>query len=227
VLAGLASAVTSSAEHCATNRAIDDLRPFLEPLRSGRLRCPLVGWEQWGAQGGAVGSTPWPQNRSQRSPTAFNGPSLTCRWHVSEGQRGVSGLIHTEEVTGSIPVSPTDKRPGQRLFRELPTRPFDLSRPDEASDRHYAGVRSHPGRPGRHRREPAGCASGRRCAGCRCPASSPTGKSATTRVMVPHQDCVLAGQAGLQQGLVPMSPPSTASPPRRRASPWGSDRCPR
>ena len=32
--------------------------------------------------------------------------------------------IHTEEVTGSIPVSPTAERPGQRLKTSPTTRPF-------------------------------------------------------------------------------------------------------
>src|ERR1700720_1288338 len=35
----------------------------------------------------------------------------------SAGER----LVHTEEVTGSIPVSPTDVRPAQRLHGQLPS----------------------------------------------------------------------------------------------------------
>src|SRR5689334_13537131 len=46
-------------------------------------------------------------------------------------------LLHTEEVTGSIPVSPTSKRPGQNLARGSLTRPFRMtaaeSRDSEAS----------------------------------------------------------------------------------------------
>jgi hypothetical protein len=62
---------------------------------------------------------------SDRASTDFNGPSLTCERYVSAGQRAPRDLVHTEEVTGSIPVSPTVERPGQRLREELPARPFD------------------------------------------------------------------------------------------------------
>ena len=35
--------------------------------------------------------------------------------NLLDSSRPARGLLHTEEVTGSIPVSPTDVRPGQRL----------------------------------------------------------------------------------------------------------------
>ena len=41
----------------------------------------------------------------------------------SAGER----LVHTEEVTGSIPVSPTDVRPGQRLHGQLSSHAEDGS----------------------------------------------------------------------------------------------------
>ena len=41
----------------------------------------------------------------------------------SAGER----LVHTEEVTGSIPVSPTDVRPGQRLHEQLSSHAEDGS----------------------------------------------------------------------------------------------------
>jgi hypothetical protein len=39
--------------------------------------------------------------------------------NLLDSSRPARGLIHTEEVTGSIPVSPTDVRPGQRLHEQL------------------------------------------------------------------------------------------------------------
>src|ERR1700745_2235132 len=41
----------------------------------------------------------------------------------SAGER----LVHTEEVTGSVPVSPTDVRQAQRLHVQLPSYPQDGS----------------------------------------------------------------------------------------------------
>jgi hypothetical protein len=38
-------------------------------------------------------------------------------------------LLDTEEVTGSIPVSPTTERPGQRLREENPARPSFMIEP--------------------------------------------------------------------------------------------------
>ena len=44
------------------------------------------------------------------------GSSQDRRWAIgSAGER----LVHTEEVTGSIPVSPTDVSPGQKLHGQL------------------------------------------------------------------------------------------------------------
>jgi hypothetical protein len=45
----------------------------------------------------------------------------------SEAGSWVVSRVHTEEVTGSIPVSPTDERPGQELLTELRTRSFARS----------------------------------------------------------------------------------------------------
>jgi hypothetical protein len=39
--------------------------------------------------------------------------------NLLDSSRPVRGLLHTEEVTGSIPVSPTDVRPAQRLHGQL------------------------------------------------------------------------------------------------------------
>ncbi len=39
--------------------------------------------------------------------------------NLLDSSRPGRGLPHTEEVTGSIPVSPTDVRPAQRLYRQL------------------------------------------------------------------------------------------------------------
>jgi hypothetical protein len=72
-----------------------DLRPLRPPERAGPAEDALP----YGSPGLAV-------------PGASTLVSLTrARAIGSAGER----LVHTEEVTGSIPVSPTDVRPVQRL----------------------------------------------------------------------------------------------------------------
>ena len=44
-----------------------------------------------------------------------------CRWAISSGGER---FVHTEEVTGSIPVSPTSKKPGQEPFIGAPGQAF-------------------------------------------------------------------------------------------------------
>jgi hypothetical protein len=39
--------------------------------------------------------------------------------NLLDSSRPARGLLHTEEVTGSIPVSPTDVSPGQKLHEQL------------------------------------------------------------------------------------------------------------
>src|SRR4051812_39624687 len=46
-------------------------------------------------------------NGCERHSMVPNRPALTCGSCVSAGQRTLLGIVHTEEVTGSIPVSPT------------------------------------------------------------------------------------------------------------------------
>src|SRR5208283_6226728 len=50
-------------------------------------------------------------SRASGEPANGSGP-VRQRAIGSAGER----LVHTEEVTGSIPVSPTDVRPGQKLI---------------------------------------------------------------------------------------------------------------
>jgi len=58
-----------------------------------------------------------PHEAAHRSTrTSANGRQApTALWRIR---------VHTEEVTGSIPVSPTAERPGERLITELRARPF-------------------------------------------------------------------------------------------------------
>jgi hypothetical protein len=53
-------------------------------------------------------------------------------WTFQQVAGGVP-LLDTEEVTGSIPVSPTIERPGQRLREENPARPFLMIGPVPAA----------------------------------------------------------------------------------------------
>jgi hypothetical protein len=70
------------------------------PRRSGcsphRLSTHAIGWVQ-----------PTGVNSTERSPTDVPYQTLTCRNHVSAGQHECPDNVDTEEVTGSIPVSPT------------------------------------------------------------------------------------------------------------------------
>src|SRR5688500_2269979 len=45
-------------------------------------------------------------NMLERSSMDLNRPVPTCKSHVSAVQRSLRAIVHTEEVTGSIPVSP-------------------------------------------------------------------------------------------------------------------------
>src|SRR5690349_3530955 len=77
--------------------------------------------------------------RQPRADTMRDGARWT--WHA--GRRGRWGkvccagaissggerFVHTEEVTGSIPVSPTEERPGQRLKPSPTTGPFVMIEP--------------------------------------------------------------------------------------------------
>ena len=53
----------------------------------------------------------WEQLRAlnvpERSLMDLNGTAPTCRSLVFAGQHSLGTIVHTEEVTGSIPVSPT------------------------------------------------------------------------------------------------------------------------
>jgi hypothetical protein len=53
-------------------------------------------------------------------------------WTFQQVAGGVP-LLDTEEVTGSIPVSPTIERPDQRLREENPARPFLMIGPVPAA----------------------------------------------------------------------------------------------
>jgi hypothetical protein len=65
-------------------------------------------------------------------------------WSFGQVAGGVS-LLDTEEVTGSIPVSPTTERPGQRLREEIPARPFLMIGPVPEHSRSIASRRSVDG----------------------------------------------------------------------------------
>src|SRR4051812_31489822 len=56
-------------------------------------------------------------------PVGAGGAVLSCRWAISSGGER---FVHTEEVTGSIPVSPTSKEPGQSLILGYQTRPLAI-----------------------------------------------------------------------------------------------------
>jgi len=55
---------------------------------------------------------------------------------TAQRPRARRNRVHTEEVTGSIPVSPTAERPGQWLNTSPPTRPFFVS----GAPRHQKGI---------------------------------------------------------------------------------------
>ena len=88
--------------------------------RHVRLTAPPDKHE--GARWGAAGEHDRALNGCERHATVLNGPALTCGSCVSAGQRTLLGIVHTEEVTGSIPVSPTSKEPGQEPLSKLRTR---------------------------------------------------------------------------------------------------------
>jgi hypothetical protein len=68
-------------------------------------------WERLLRRRGAAWGANWEQICAPNGPelhsTALNGTALTCGSHISAGQCMMPSLVHTEEVTGSIPVSPT------------------------------------------------------------------------------------------------------------------------
>jgi hypothetical protein len=105
----------------STHSPLADPRP--ERIRSGRL-----GSDRYGLR------------RTSRN-------AQVSRYEVAQGDtaRGDGVRVHTEEVTGSIPVSPTTGRPGQRLTTSPPTRPFVVGGAGEASERHHAPSTWAPG----------------------------------------------------------------------------------
>src|SRR3954466_9991545 len=58
-----------------------------------------------------------------RQPIGIYAGQITAR-ETHETARNRHWLVHTEEVTGSIPVSPAEERPGQKLTASRRTRPF-------------------------------------------------------------------------------------------------------
>ena len=60
-----------------------------------------------GAPWGANGEQTRALNGLELHSTAPNVSAPTCESCISAGRRNMSSLVHTEEVTGSIPVSPT------------------------------------------------------------------------------------------------------------------------
>ncbi len=79
------------------------------PRRSAWL--PDMGSSLPFEQSGSTAGSKWGANiRIERSWTALNDSErsrLTCRICISAGRRNRSSLVHTEEVAGSIPASPT------------------------------------------------------------------------------------------------------------------------
>jgi transposase len=86
-------------------------------------------------QSSAAGPTPTAGSSDKSLP----GP--TAAQPTTAGSSPVLTQRGAEEVTGSIPVSPTAEWPGQRLFSELPARPFVVS----VSDSVGVGVPQSPG----------------------------------------------------------------------------------
>jgi hypothetical protein len=110
-------------------------------------------------------------------------------------QRAISSggerFVHTEEVTGSIPVSPTAERLGQRLTASQMTRPFVMIRlvagafPERAPRRSPPVLRPRP---------PA-------CSRCRAPTASTPAPSPTSPVRRARRSCpTSAPRLGLRSG---------------------------
>src|SRR6185437_11099405 len=84
----------------------------------------------------------WPLHRVTKVPAArarcagraarredalpYGSAGTVPAWRRAIGSAG-ERLVHTEEVTGSIPVSPTDVRPDQRLHGQLSSYALDGS----------------------------------------------------------------------------------------------------
>ena len=105
-------------------------RPFRRPSRGP----PADGAEPGRSLRRCRGSPSVPHAAKMRYPlealrrdccgTVGPGSSQDRRRAIgSAGER----LVHTEEVTGSIPVSPTDVSPGRRLYEQLSSRAKDGS----------------------------------------------------------------------------------------------------
>jgi hypothetical protein len=127
-------------------------------------------WERRGAVRGANGEQIGAPNGPELHSTVLNGSALTCGSRVSAGQCTMPSLVHTEEVAGSIPASPTACFPSSdglsMIFIGGPSvilgskwgaRPADHKPQSEEVMPLLAPQRGFPARPTRH---PAPTAAG-------------------------------------------------------------------
>jgi hypothetical protein len=72
---------------------------------SARRACRVCSSGEHGR--GAKWEQTYALNGPERTSTALNEPAPTCGSPISAGQRDMPNIVHTEEVAGSIPASPT------------------------------------------------------------------------------------------------------------------------
>ncbi len=97
-------------------------RQSRRPLLGGRVsadgRVGVRPLTHRGARWGANGEQTYALNGPELHSTALNGTAPTCGSYISAGRRIMASLVHTEEVAGSIPASPTIvTSPGQTASR--------------------------------------------------------------------------------------------------------------
>ena len=132
-----------SARPCTSH--VEDVVDLFEDQARIHSCGALFGARQGGQQGTAGSSLLTTTLTTTRTASNAVDPPPRQRSTWSEACTCRVARVDTEEVTGSIPVSPTTERPGQRLRKEIPARPYLMIGPVPGA------FPEHSFRPGRRR----------------------------------------------------------------------------